>query len=128
MYEPTEYQKSAFKITPFLRGFVLSRRHILPRRKKIAIQYSIAKWVVICEYLEQGIDLLSDGSGSTCALCGAQGGGCMGCPIEMYGEGKTCSFTPYRDYTGGETIAYRLEVARREIDFLQEVYAWWLAE
>lgn len=130
MYEPTEYQKSTFKVvdggdsTFYLE---LRGQGYLPTKSiRIAHQYSIAKWWVIRDALAGGKLITYDGSVDTCALCRVTKMLCLKeCPIGMHMRKNGCNDTPYDDFETGYPlpgIDEQLDAARREVEFLQGLY------
>jgi len=93
-----------------------------------ALQYSIAKWKFIVEWLRKWKQPLRDGGASTCALChvyndGMQDAPCLGCPISELTGSAQCRNTPYRLYaitSVNENLTYLTElVALTELNFLR---------
>ena len=129
-YVPTDFQKKAFRVVEDECGGLyldrVSHREFPTRNIDSAFQYSIAKWTVICESLEAGIDLQWCGESTTCALCVFCGSGCKGCPIGIYVRRLGCEKTPYVDFWPSDDIKTRLSVAKEELAFLQKVYRWWM--
>ena len=123
MYIPTDYQKSAFKVDEF---DLKCTRNLPHAQLKRVHQYTIAKWTVVCELLENEFDLRWSGGGDTCALCHRYEG-CEDCPVAIYADVGGCHNTPYYEINWLDgTIKDRLKGAKKELAFLQKVYEWWL--
>ena len=126
-YVPTNYQKKAFLTTEEDGEYYLGRTSQPFPKKSVgkALQYSIAKWTVICELLERDINIVCCGETTTCALCSISTAGCKSCPIFLYTGKGGCENTPYKNWVDGD-ISDRLGNAREELAFLQKVYRWWM--
>lgn len=118
MYQPTEYQKSIFKIDEF---DVLEIKRDLPMRTaKIATQYVIAKYAFIVEQLELGKIVIDAASGDSCAGCAYvvhyfEDLACWHCPVEA-----PCDSYVYERYCQG--AGRNLYYARRVLAMLQRHY------
>ena len=123
MYEPTKYQKSAFRVRPHKDGkFYLDKTRRLPQKSmKSAHQYSIAKWWVIRDALADGTHITDGGEAYTCALCQICER-CKGCPIDEYTDGDGCESTPQRNFLCNSSVEEGLDIAQRELGFLQKLY------
>jgi len=99
----------------------------LPKRMtwKRALEYSIAKWVYIQQYLEKRGELIEDGGESTCACCYRAVGGCRSCPIAKSTGRVCCLGTPYNSYhvaLDNGNWAAAIDAAEQEVEFLRYVY------
>lgn len=112
-------------------NFAVERGEVLftgdePETEEEALALSIEKWEFICE---QGDDV-NEGGYNTCGLC-MRHEYCSGCPIATFTGEHSCLETPYDDYgyatgTGRAGHAGRVAAAKREVEFLKQVQAWWL--
>lgn len=106
--------------------------------KANALQYSIAKWKFIAQWLKKGLYLREDGGSETCGLCllynhpeqkYGPGEACQGCPIRAYTGRQFCADTPYvlmRTYTVDEEnpglgVLNDVDAATAELNFLRKL-------
>ena len=93
-----------------------------PTTKLAALKESIRKWEFVVSALPKHNNI-SDGGGSSCALCHLylmRHWTCTGCPIAEYTGKKECKETPYYDFRHSYN-ASRVKFALGELAFLKKL-------